>query len=120
MMKLLQERLNAASEEMNFELLSPTVGSMERSALGEVGNLTGTFFLNAVDELIGYGSRPTPPAVMVDMVGSILDVVVATMGEVEQNVLLFKTSFIVGNRETPANFWIVPDPETLNKMVSAG
>ena len=58
------------------------LGKMERSALSEIGNLTGTFFLNAIDE-ITLSSHPSPPAVMVDMVGSILDVVVATMGAIQ-------------------------------------
>jgi chemotaxis protein CheC len=97
-----------------------TLGTLERSALAEIGNLTGTFFLNAVSELTGIGSRPTPPAVMVDMVGSIIDVIIATMGRVEKDVLMFQSKFMLGERETNANFWIIPDPGTLEKIASAG
>jgi chemotaxis protein CheC len=96
------------------------LGQLERSALAEVGNLTGTFFMNSLAELTGIPTIPTPPAVMVDMIGSIIDVVIATMGKIEKNVLMFQTSFIVGDRHTPANFWIVPDPGTLEKMLQAG
>jgi chemotaxis protein CheC len=96
------------------------LGSMEKSALAEVGNLTGTFFMNSISELTGIPTLPTPPAVMVDMVGSIIDVVIAQMGKIEKNVLMFQTSFVVGDRRTAANFWIVPDPGTLNKMIEAG
>lgn len=97
-----------------------TLGSLERSALAEIGNLTGTFFLNAVSELTGITSRPTPPAVMVDMVGAIMDVIIATMGRVEQNVLMFQSTFAFANRETNADFWIIPDLETLEKLKHAG
>lgn len=97
-----------------------SLGSLEQSALAEVGNLTGTFFMNSIAELTGIPIIPTPPNVMVDMVGSIIDVVIATMGKIEKNVLMFQTSFIVGDRHTPANFWIVPDPGTLDKMLNTG
>jgi chemotaxis protein CheC len=102
-----------------------TLGQMERSALAEVGNMTGAFFLNAVAEITGISARPTPPAVMVDMVGAILDVIIATMGQVDHRVfndkvLMFQSNFSIGNRETKANFWIIPDPGTLEKLSPTG
>ena len=101
------------------------LGQIERSALAEVGNLTGAFFLNAIAEMTGVSARPTPPAVMVDMVGAILDVIIATMGQVDRSafndkVLMFQSNFSIGNRETKANFWIIPDPGTLEKLSAAG
>jgi chemotaxis protein CheC len=96
------------------------LGTIERSALAEVGNLTGTFFLNAISELTGINSRPSPPAVMVDMAGAILDVILATMGRFEKNVIMFKSTFVFGDRETEADFWIIPDPDTLEKLIRAG
>lgn len=101
------------------------LGPMERSALAEVGNMTGTFFLNAIAEMTGIAARPTPPAVMVDMVGAILDVIIATMGQVDhtyfnEKVLMFQSNFSIGDRETKANFWIIPDPGTLEKLSTSG
>jgi chemotaxis protein CheC len=102
-----------------------SLGQMERSALAEVGNMTGTFFLNAVAEMTGINARPTPPAVMVDMVGAILDVIIATMGQTDRSafndkVLMFQSNFSIGSRETKANFWIIPDPGTLEKLSASG
>ena len=37
------------------------LGSYERSALAEVGNLCGAFLLNAVASLVGMETRPTSP-----------------------------------------------------------
>jgi chemotaxis protein CheC len=95
------------------------LGKMERSALSEIGNLTGAFFLNAIAELTNLSSHPSPPAVMVDMVGSILDVVVATMGAISDQVLMFKAAFQIGERKLQADFWIIPDPTTLEKLTVA-
>jgi chemotaxis protein CheC len=90
-----------------------TLGKLERSALGEVGNMTGSFFMNSVAEATGMDIRPTPPAVMVDMVGAILDIIVATSGGISDRVLLLQAKFLLDNREVEANFWVIPDYKTL-------
>jgi chemotaxis protein CheC len=92
------------------------LGSMERSALAEVGNLTAAFFLNAVEAITHISARPTPPAVMVDMVGAILDIIVATTGGVGEHVLTFQATFACGGRKVDTDFWVIPDPATLKKF----
>ena len=99
---------------------SQRLGKMERSALAEVGNLTGSFFLNAIAELTGSSARPSPPAVMVDMVGAILDVIFATMVDVGEEVLMFQSALSFGDRKTDANFWVIPDSMTLEKLINLG
>jgi chemotaxis protein CheC len=94
------------------------LGQMERSALAEVGNLTGTFFLNAIADITGTETRPSPPAVMVDMVSAILDVIVAMIGDIGDKVVMFQTKFSCGDRSTQADFWVIPDAGTLEKMTS--
>lgn len=89
------------------------LGTMERSALAEVGNLTTAFFLNTVDSITGLGSRPTPPAVMVDYIGAIIDIIIATTGGVTENVLMLHASLLRDNREAQADFWLIPDAATL-------
>jgi chemotaxis protein CheC len=96
------------------------LGRMERSALSEVGNLTGAFFLNAVAEITGITAQPTPPAVMVDMVGSITDVLLATMPDAGSQMLMFQATFTCRDREIEADFWVIPDSQTLDKMLIAG
>ncbi len=96
------------------------LGPLERSALAELGNLTGSFFLNAVAAFAGLEARPTPPAVMVDMVGAILDVVVPTYAAVGKHVLLLQVAFVGEEREVQADFWVVPDPEALEAFAKRG
>jgi chemotaxis protein CheC len=90
------------------------LGQMERSALAEVGNLTTAYFLNKVDALTGLGARPTPPAVMVDMIGAIIDIIISTTGGVSENVLMLHASLVRENREAQADFWLIPDPATID------
>ena len=93
-----------------------SLGSLERSALGEMGNMTGTFFLNSVAKLTGLSVRPSPPAVMVDMVGAMLDVIVATTGGLGSQVLMMQATFVYGERKTETDFWVIPDPNTLEYL----
>jgi len=51
---------------------------------------------------------------MVDMIGAILDIIIAASGEVGEHVPMIQTSFLRQGREVEANFWVVPDRTTLN------
>jgi chemotaxis protein CheC len=93
-----------------------TLGSMERSALAEVGNLTATFFMNSVAATTGIALHPTPPAVMVDMVGAILDIIIATTGGLSDYVLMLNSKFVLNNRAVEADFWVIPDEQTLKLL----
>ena len=96
------------------------LGKIERSALAEVGNMTGTFFLNAVSEITKTSIMPTPPAVMVDMIGAIMDIIIATTGGVSEQVLLLQANFLDGDRSVETNFWVIPDMGTLKAFQSGG
>jgi chemotaxis protein CheC len=90
-----------------------SLGSMERSALQEVGSLTGSYFLNAISRRTGATTLPTPPAVMVDMLGAIIDILAAVCGGVSDYLLLVKGAFQRGERQLAVNFWMIPDPMAL-------
>lgn len=93
------------------------LNSLERSALGELGNLCGSFFLNAIASITKAKFHPTPPAVMVDMVGAILDIVVATSGGISEQALLMQANFTDGARSVEADFWVIPDMNSLNDVI---
>jgi chemotaxis protein CheC len=93
------------------------LGPLERSALAEMGNLTGSFFINAISDQIGLASYPSPPAVIVDMVEAILAAINAMVGNMGQDVLLFQATFMVGDREMNTDFWVIFDPNTLDKLI---
>jgi chemotaxis protein CheC len=88
------------------------LGEMERSALGEVGNLIVSYFLSAVADLVGMPQllRPSPPAVMVDMLGAILDVIITPVAAVRDDLLIVETAFEGVQGTVQARFWVLPDP----------
>lgn len=95
------------------------LGSIERSALAELGNLTGTFFLNAVAATTGLEARPSPPAVMVDMIGAILDIILAISATgLSENVFMIQVTFIRKERKAQVDFWVIPDRSTLETVAN--
>ena len=92
------------------------LGKIEKSALAELGNLTGSYFLNAIADSTGFDTRPSPPAVIVDMIGAILDILIATSDSLSDSVLMIQATFLHPDRDTEAEFWIIPDRQTLKSF----
>ncbi len=89
------------------------LGVLERSALAEVGNLAVSSFLNTVathNPRAAHLLRPSPPAVMVDMLGAIMDVIVTPVAAVRDDLLIIETNFRDAAGAVRGRFWILPDP----------
>ncbi len=89
------------------------LGVIERSALAEVGNLAVSSFLNTVAAHNPETSnllRPSPPAVMVDMLGAILNVIITPIAAVRDDLLIIETNFRDAAGAVRGRFWILPDP----------
>ena len=77
---------------------------MERSTLGEVGNIMGSFFLNFISDTTGMRFLPSPPAVMMDMAGAILDSALADLFACCDQVNIVETSFGMKDRQVSGTF----------------
>jgi chemotaxis protein CheC len=85
-----------------------SLGPIERSALAEVGNVSASLFMSAIANASGLSAWPSPPAVMIDMVGAILDVILIGCGAVSDEILLLQTQFEGPDRSIEIYFWLVP------------
>ncbi|MCX6007328.1 MAG: chemotaxis protein CheX [Chloroflexi bacterium] len=86
-----------------------SLDEMSQSALGEMGNITGTFFLNAVADELGVFLNPSPPIVLLDMAGAILDIALAEILAERDDVFIAETSFGVTDRTVEGTFLIMPN-----------
>lgn len=86
------------------------LSEMERSALGEVGNVMGSFFLNHVAGATGNILQPSPPAVMMDMAGAILDGALASILAYSDFTYVVETVFGTRDRHVSGTFLVMPDP----------
>jgi len=83
---------------------------LEKSALAEMGNLALSYFLNAVAERCGGTEAllPSPPAVIVDMLGVILNLMVTATPEAEE-LWVIETIFRDTTQTVQICFWAAPD-----------
>lgn len=89
---------------------SPDFPEMARSALGEVGNITGSFFLSALADATNMDLTPSPPAVVIDMSGAVLDAVLADLAKESEEVLVIDTVFTQSEMQVKAVFLVLPRP----------
>ena len=92
------------------------LGEMEESAMGEVGNIMGSFFLNALSDATGLTLLPSPPAVMTDMAGAILDVAMADILQESDDALVVETSFSTEDRQIEGTLLVMPSPDLLRVL----
>ena len=85
-----------------------TMGEMERSVLGEMGNIVGTFFLNGVADCVGLRLMPSPPAVVEDMAGALIDSVLAEAFEQNESLFVIKLLFSCTGQEIEGRFLVLP------------
>ncbi len=106
----LEDALHLTDLLMDQPLGSSTeLAELEQSALAEAGHLMVAYFLNAMAVLTGRPMRPSPPAVMVDMLGSILDVLAASAGEGSDDLMIFETILQDAQGLAEIRFWVLPD-----------
>jgi chemotaxis protein CheC len=92
---------------------------MGRSALGEMGNIIGAFFLNAIADATGLELMPSPPAVMTDMAGALLDVVTADILLRQDDTYVAETTFTTSDREIEGQFMVMPSEELLEVLLES-
>jgi chemotaxis protein CheC len=85
-----------------------SLGEMEQSALGEMGNIVGASFLNVLADEMHIDLRPSPPAVMMDMAGALLDIIAADLMLVQDDAFVAETTFRAPDREISGMFFVMP------------
>lgn len=87
------------------------LGEIERCALEDVGNITGTFFLNTLADSANTMLMPSPPKVLVDSVKAIMNVPLGLIMEKQENALVVKATFSADERQITGSFMILPTME---------
>ncbi len=105
--------------ELLLELAPQSLRSLDDmgiSALAETGNVTGSYFLNALSGRTGHRLTPTTPAVITDMAGAILEAVVAELYLAGDEALVVETGFGGG---VTGHFLLMPDQPSMARLIAA-
>ncbi len=90
-----------------------SLGEMEQAALGEVGNMLVAGFLNSMASATGGQLLPSPPSVMVNMLGAIVNVVASSAtGGGDDLLLIIDTALKDAERAVEAHLWVLPGRAT--------
>jgi chemotaxis protein CheC len=88
------------------------------SALGEVGNVVGTSYINALAAMTGMAIEPTPPATATDMLGAIVQSVLAGHAHAGDIALVLDSDLVVEGDDCSISFLLVPDQGGVDDMLS--
>ena len=90
---------------------------LHRSAMGEVGNIMISTFINALSGLADITTHLTVPAFAVDMQGAILTVPMAEFGGQSDYIMTIGANFICGGKAVPCRLLLSPDIRSLNFLL---
>lgn len=83
------------------------------SALGEVGNITAAAFLNELGDLIDVEMHLSPPTVMEEIAGALLDSVLTEVAMQGGDILILETVLIQSGSQIKGFILITPEPDSL-------
>jgi chemotaxis protein CheC len=79
------------------------------SALGEIGNIVGTSYINALAGMTGMEIEPTPPATTTDFLGAIVETILADAAMTGDVALMLDSNLTVEGEDCSIAFLLVPD-----------
>lgn len=94
-----------------------SLGEMEQSALGELGNIVGSSFLNVLADSTGLTLMPSPPTVMRDMAGALLDLVATDMLLTQDDAYIADSTYRAPDREISGRLFIIPSQGLLEALL---
>jgi chemotaxis protein CheC len=97
--------------------VSMEMGEMEKSVMAEMGNITGSYFLNALADATDMTLTHSPPAVLIDMASAILGVALTPIMMEQDEVLVVQTTFGTANKQIDGAFLVMPTMEFLNAIL---
>ena len=92
------------------------MGELEESALAEVGNIVGSFFLNSMADNTGIRFQPSPPQVMLDMAGAILNIVLSDIMQYGDDIFIMETIFDSKDKRVNGALLVLPSGDFMSVM----
>ena len=95
------------------------LGEMEESALGELGNIVGSAFLNVLADSSGLALLPSPPTVRKDMAGALLDVVASDILLTQDEAFVAETTYDAPDRQISGMYFVSPSQDLLRVLLES-
>ena len=89
---------------------------MDKSALKEVGNILMSSYINSIGTLTNIKFRTEPPAICVDMAGSVLSLPISQLGQLGDKALVIDSKFLDNERPINGFLMLVTDEMSYQKI----
>ncbi|MCI9509161.1 MAG: chemotaxis protein CheC [Angelakisella sp.] len=93
------------------------INEMAYSALQEVANIMAASYVNAIGSLTDLNINISVPSMCVDMLGAILSVPAIHYANISDKMIFIEDKFSGENLETPNHILLIPDVESLGKIM---
>jgi chemotaxis protein CheC len=90
---------------------------MGQSALGEIGNIVGTAYINALAQMTGLAIEPSPPQSTTDMLGAIVASVLAGVAGAEDVALVLDSDLRVEGEDCSLSFLMLPTRDGVEELL---
>ena len=88
------------------------------SALGEIGNIIGASYINALAAMTGLEMEPEPPQSATDMLGAIVASVLAGRAGADDIALVLDSALAVEGEDCAISFLLVPSSGGVNELLN--
>ncbi|MEG0132534.1 MAG: chemotaxis protein CheC [Clostridium sp.] len=95
------------------------LNEMGYSVLGELGNIIFATYMNAIGQMTNLRLFPSVPAVTKDMLSAVLSTSFIEAGQFNDCVLDIETGFTQENEKLKGDFYFIPMPGSLEKILES-
>ena len=85
-----------------------TIGKLERCALEDIGNITGSYFLNTMADNAGLFLMPSPPKVIIDSLAAIMNMQLEFVRKQQKEAILVEATFSADHQKIDGTFIALP------------
>lgn len=109
----------ASAEALCGMLGTDTDSEMGHSCLQEIGNILTGAYTTAIAAMTGLALEPEPPLLACDMLGAVVDAVLAFAAEESDSVLFLQTAIVIEGAECSFAFLFVPRDGAIDAILGA-
>lgn len=111
------------SDEVLFRMLGKTrtalleLDEIESSVLTEIGNIVISSYITALSSLAGVEVELSVPQLAVNMLGGIMSLPMAMMGQQSDRIMMVTGEFNIDDKALNSGMLLLPDVESLNILM---
>ena len=111
------------SDEILFRMLGKTgadffeLNEIDSSVLMEIGNIVISSYITAMASLVNMSVELSVPQLAVNMLGGIMSVPIAMMGQHSDRIMMITGEFKIDRKALNSNMLLLPDVESLNVLM---